>query len=75
MPARSAVRNAITFPADVVVWLLSCLVHPYTTCRRCGGAGRNAGSIGRAYGRYPRCKGSPELLRVRGRLLHRGGRR
>jgi len=56
-------------------WVRSVLRHPFTICTRCNGTGRNAGSTGRAYGRCPRCKGSPERLRFGARQLHRGGRR
>lgn len=56
-------------------WVVSLLWHPFTTCGRCNGTGRNAGSTGRAYGRCPRCKGKPERLRFGGRLIGRGGMR
>lgn len=56
-------------------WALSLLVHPFTSCRRCNGTGRNTGSTGRAYGRCRSCKGKPERLRFGARLLGRSGRR
>jgi hypothetical protein len=49
----------------------SLRIWPETSCRRCGGGGRNAGSNARRFGRCKRCEGSGRKLRFGNRILSR----
>jgi DnaJ-class molecular chaperone len=50
-------------------YLVSLKIWPETTCRRCGGSGKNAGSTTRRFGRCKRCGGSGRRPRPGARLL------
>lgn len=52
-------------------YLISLKIWPETSCRRCGGDGRNAGSNARRFGRCKRCGGSGRKPRLGTRLLER----
>lgn len=56
----------------VAVWLVSLAIWPHTSCRACGGSGRNKGSNSRRYGKCWRCGGKPERLRFGARWVRRG---
>jgi len=47
----------------------SLRIWPETSCRRCGGGGRNAGSNARRFGRCKRCGGSGRKPRLGTRVL------
>jgi DnaJ-class molecular chaperone len=53
----------------------SLRIWPETSCRRCGGNGRNVGSNARRFGRCKRCGGSGRKPRLGNRMLGRKRRR
>lgn len=50
-------------------YLASLKIWPETSCRRCRGTGRNAGSNARRFGRCKRCGGSGRKARLGNRIL------
>lgn len=59
--------------AGVLIWAagyyISLRIWPETSCRRCGGGGRNAGSTARRFGRCRRCDGTGRKPRLGTRVL------
>jgi DnaJ-class molecular chaperone len=52
-------------------YVASLKVWPETSCRRCDGSGRNAGSNAKRFGRCKRCDGSGRKPRLGTRILDR----
>jgi DnaJ-class molecular chaperone len=52
-------------------YYVSLRIWPETSCKRCGGSGRNAGSTARRFGRCKRCAGSGSKPRLGTRILTR----
>lgn len=61
--------------AGALIWAagyyISLRIWPETTCRRCGGGGRNAGSTRRRFGRCRHCGGSGRKQRFGNRFVTR----
>jgi len=55
-------------------YYVSLRIWPETSCRRCGGGGRNAGSTKQRFGRCKRCAGTGRKPRAGTRMLERRGR-
>lgn len=62
---------AVLAVIGALVYYVSLRVHPYTYCRRCNGAGKNAGSTRKRYGKCRSCGGSGRKDRLGVRLLRR----
>lgn len=56
-------------------YYVSLKIWPETSCRRCGGSGRNAGSTARRFGRCKRCGATGRKPRLGTRILTRRRRR
>lgn len=53
----------------LICWRISLSVRPYTSCRSCGGRGRNSWSNARFFGPCRKCGGSGRKERLGRRLL------
>jgi len=62
-----AAAGAVGYYASLRIW-------PETSCRRCDGSGRNAGSNKKRFGKCKRCDGTGRKLRLGTRILTRRGR-
>lgn len=51
-------------------YYVSLRVWPFTSCRSCGGGGRNAGSNARRFGHCKACGGSGRMLRFGNRIMN-----
>jgi DnaJ-class molecular chaperone len=51
---------------------VSLKVWPETTCKRCSGGGRNAGSNAKRFGTCKRCAGTGRRQRLGSKVVHRG---
>lgn len=58
----------------VIAWpigyYVSLRIWPLTSCRRCAGTGKNAGSNRKRFGRCGKCKGTGRKLRLGTRVLN-----
>jgi DnaJ-class molecular chaperone len=52
------------------VYLISCRVWPFTSCRKCDGAGRFRSPNGRAWRYCRRCNGNGSRLRTGRRVMN-----
>jgi DnaJ-class molecular chaperone len=55
-------------------YLVSLRIWPETTCKRCDGSGKNAGSTSQRFGQCKRCNRTGRVPRAGTRLLTRRGR-
>jgi DnaJ-class molecular chaperone len=55
-------------------YYISLKVWPETSCKRCDGSGRNAGSTAKRFGQCRRCDGTGRKPRAGTRMLERRGR-
>ena len=55
-------------------YLASLKIWPETSCGRCHGSGRNAGSNSKRFGKCKRCTGTGKKPRLGTRMLERRGR-
>ncbi len=53
----------------LAVYIVTCLVWPFASCRKCGGTGRFASPSGRAWRDCRRCDGRGRRLRTGYRVL------
>jgi DnaJ-class molecular chaperone len=55
-------------------YYVSLRIWPETSCKRCDGSGRNAGSTSKRFGQCKRCAGTGRKQRLGTRMLERRGR-
>ncbi len=55
-------------------YVVSLRIWPETSCRRCGGGGRNRGSTSKRFGKCKRCAGTGRKPRLGTRMLERRSR-
>ena len=68
-----ALIGVITGIAWVVIYLISLRIHPFKTCRGCGGSGRRPGKVfGYAHRQCLSCGGQGRHRRLGTVVLHRG---
>ncbi|WP_344841211.1 hypothetical protein [Kribbella ginsengisoli] len=62
--------------AAVALYLLGCLIFPYTNCTKCAGSGKSRAPRGKAFRNCRRCKGTGRRTRIGSRLIdHHRNRR
>jgi len=70
VPVLAAVIGGI---AVAVIYLISLRIHPFMTCRSCGGTGRRAGKVfGYAHRQCMSCGGQGRHRRLGTTVFHRG---
>ncbi|GAA3576929.1 hypothetical protein [Kribbella ginsengisoli] len=56
--------------AAVALYLLGCLVFPYSNCTKCAGSGKSRAPRGKAFRDCRRCKGTGRRTRIGSRLIN-----
>ncbi|WP_343971580.1 hypothetical protein [Kribbella koreensis] len=55
--------------AAIALYLLGCLIFPYSNCTKCAGSGKSRAPRGKAFRNCRRCKGTGRRTRVGSRLI------